>query len=113
MDNIHTDKVDGELVARGVQFTYGGKQYNVWAKREVLLCAGCVLTLMTRWLPSPTWTCLSALKSPQILELSGIGDPVILKPLGIPVQLDLPSVGANMQDHQAFTAPIFSTSTLS
>ena len=43
VDKIHAAKEDGELVAHGVQFTYGGKQYDVWAKREVLLCAGYVL----------------------------------------------------------------------
>jgi len=52
----------------------------VRARKEVILSAG-------------------ALKSPQILELSGIGDPNILKPLGIDVRIDLPGVGANVQDH--------------
>ena len=41
----------------------------------------------------------SALKSPQILELSGIGDSRILKPLGIETIVDLPGVGANLQEH--------------
>ena len=41
----------------------------------------------------------STVKSPQILELSGIGNPKVLEPLGIPVQLDLPFVGENLQDH--------------
>ena len=41
----------------------------------------------------------STLQSPQILELSGIGDPAILDPLGITVELDLPAVGTNVQDH--------------
>lgn len=40
-----------------------------------------------------------ALKSPQILELSGIGDNRILEPLGIEVKIDLPGVGANLQEH--------------
>lgn len=41
----------------------------------------------------------SAIKSPQILELSGIGDPKVLQKLGIDVKLELPSVGTNVQDH--------------
>ena len=40
----------------------------------------------------------STVKSPHILELSGIGDPQVLARLGIPVQVDLPSVGTNLQD---------------
>ena len=41
----------------------------------------------------------SAVKSPQLLELSGIGDPSVLEPLGLPVELVLPAVGTNVQDH--------------
>lgn len=41
----------------------------------------------------------SALKTPQLLELSGIGDKSILQSLGIQTVLDLPGVGANLQDH--------------
>jgi choline dehydrogenase-like flavoprotein len=40
-----------------------------------------------------------AIKSPQLLELSGIGDPDILKPLGIPCEVELPAVGTNAQEH--------------
>lgn len=39
-----------------------------------------------------------AIKSPQVLELSGIGDYDIIGPLGIPPVVDLPGVGRNMQD---------------
>jgi choline dehydrogenase len=52
------------------------------ARREVILSAG-------------------AINSPQLLELSGIGDPQILAPLGIPVIADLPAVGRGLQDHLA------------
>ncbi len=54
----------------------------VRAQREVLLTAG-------------------ALQSPQLLLLSGIGDPAQLAPLGITVQHALPAVGANLHDHLA------------
>ena len=39
------------------------------------------------------------IKSPQILELSGIGDRAVLEPLGIKTKVDLPAVGTNVQDH--------------
>ncbi|HQS68033.1 MAG: choline dehydrogenase [Novosphingobium sp. 28-62-57] len=50
------------------------------AGREVLLCAG-------------------AFQSPQILQLSGIGDPEKLKSHGIAPVHALPGVGENLQDH--------------
>jgi choline dehydrogenase len=37
------------------------------------------------------------LKTPQLLELSGIGDRTILEKAGVPVKLHLPGVGANAQ----------------
>lgn len=52
------------------------------AEREIILCAG-------------------AIGSPQLLMLAGIGPVERLRNLGIPVLLDLPGVGANLQDHPA------------
>ena len=43
--------------------------------------------------------CGSVFNSPKILELSGIGDPDILKAHGIDVQVANPNVGTNLQDH--------------
>ena len=40
-----------------------------------------------------------AVRSPQLLELSGIGDPVRLRELGIAPVHALPGVGENLQDH--------------
>lgn len=40
-----------------------------------------------------------ALHSVQLLELSGIGPASLLKSFGIPVAIDLPGVGNNLQDH--------------
>lgn len=37
-------------------------------------------------------------RTPQLLELSGIGDPSVLGPKGIDVKVDLPGVGANYED---------------
>jgi len=43
--------------------------------------------------------CAGAINSPQLLMLSGIGDPDELERVGIPVRAVLPGVGANLQDH--------------
>lgn len=64
----------------GVHFTRHGKSHYMRAGRSVVLSAG-------------------AVQSPQILELSGIGDKNILSNFGIPVSLHLPGVGENLQDH--------------
>ncbi|KAH9211706.1 hypothetical protein DL95DRAFT_411858 [Leptodontidium sp. 2 PMI_412] len=71
---------NAEPTATGVQFTSRGTEYHVSARREVILCAG-------------------TYQSPQILELSGVGSPAILSKYNIPVIVDLPSVGENMQEH--------------
>ncbi|GLB44106.1 putative GMC oxidoreductase [Lyophyllum shimeji] len=51
--------------------------------------------------PSTGEVILSAgtVRTPQLLELSGIGDKNILAPLGIDVKVNLPGVGANYEDH--------------
>ncbi|KDQ20128.1 hypothetical protein BOTBODRAFT_27541 [Botryobasidium botryosum FD-172 SS1] len=77
---LFSTKPNEDVQATGVAFIYDGKPFEVKARKEVIVSAG-------------------ALKSPQILELSGIGDPKVLKPLGIDVHVDLPGVGANMQEH--------------
>ena len=51
-----------------------------------------------------------ALKSPQILELSGIGDKTLLEPLGIEMKLHLPGVGTNVQDHIRLAGLVLGTS---
>ncbi|GAB1312807.1 Glucose oxidase [Madurella fahalii] len=53
---------------------------TVRARRDVILSAG-------------------ALRTPQILQLSGIGPKKLLESAGIDVKIDLPGVGANFQDH--------------
>ena len=40
-----------------------------------------------------------AINSPQLLQLSGVGNPELLRGLGIPVVADVPGVGENLQDH--------------
>jgi alcohol oxidase len=46
-----------------------------------------------------------ALGTAQILERSGVGNPVILNKLEIPIVSDLPGVGENYQDHQRSSYP--------
>ena len=66
--------------ATGVVFRRGGREETVSATREVILCAG-------------------ALQSPQLLELSGVGQPEVLQRFGIGVVHALRGVGGNLQDH--------------
>ncbi|MBO9574478.1 MAG: GMC family oxidoreductase N-terminal domain-containing protein [Sphingobium sp.] len=66
--------------AVGVEFRQHGHVRTIRARREVILSAG-------------------AINSPQILMLSGIGPAAHLKEMGLGVELDLPGVGANLQDH--------------
>ena len=76
--------------AVGVVVSHEGVEREVLASKEVLLCAG-------------------AVRSPQILELSGVGDSRILSGFGIPMVLERPAVGENLQDHM-MTRFCFSTS---
>ncbi|MBM3485945.1 MAG: choline dehydrogenase [Alphaproteobacteria bacterium] len=66
--------------ATGVEYRVGSEVRTARAGREVIIAAG-------------------AIASPQILELSGIGQAARLRDLGIAVAHDLPGVGENLQDH--------------
>lgn len=66
--------------ATGVEYRRDGKVLVACACREVLLCAG-------------------AVQSPQLLELSGIGERQLLDRFDIPVVAERPAVGENMSDH--------------
>jgi len=68
--------------AVGVEYVRDGLCRQVRARREVILAGG-------------------AIASPQMLELSGIGDGRRLRELGIEVIVDRPQVGENLQDHYA------------
>ncbi len=71
--------IDGGRIA-GVEVRHAGRVERVRAGCEVVLSAG-------------------AVSSPQLLQLSGIGDPTRLAELGIPVAAAAPEVGENLQDH--------------
>ena len=66
--------------ATGVAYIKGNQTKQAQARMEVLLCAG-------------------AIASPPILQRSGVGSASLLKQFNIPIVLDLPGVGANLQDH--------------
>jgi len=66
--------------AVGVNYSVKGKQRQARARKEVLLSAG-------------------AVNSPQLLQLSGVGDPKLLSRFDIPVIAPLTGVGQNLQDH--------------
>lgn len=66
--------------AVGVKARIDGREVELRATREVVLCGG-------------------AFNSPQLLELSGIGRREVLQPLGIPLLHELPMVGENLSEH--------------
>jgi len=66
--------------ATGVAYVRNGEQGEAHAAREVILSAG-------------------AVRSPALLERSGVGDRRRLEPLGIAVVADRAEVGENLQDH--------------
>ena len=69
--------------ATGVELLRNGQREIITARREVVLAGG-------------------TFNSPQLLMLSGIGDPAELSSNGIAVQHPLPGVGKNLQDHLDF-----------
>jgi choline dehydrogenase len=66
--------------AVGVEFTQGGGAPRRIRAGEVVLCGG-------------------AFNSPQLLQLSGVGNPEELRALGIDVVAEVPGVGEHLQDH--------------
>lgn len=66
--------------AVGIEYAHAGSTHVVRAAHGVILAAGVINT-------------------PQLLMLSGIGDPAELKKHGIPVKVGLQGVGRNLQDH--------------
>ncbi len=64
----------------GVRYTCNGQPHEARANREVVVSGG-------------------SINSPQLLELSGIGQPDLLRSLGIEVRHELKGVGENLRDH--------------
>ncbi|MEG4105679.1 GMC family oxidoreductase N-terminal domain-containing protein [Microcoleus sp. S13_C5] len=89
LDRSNLTTQTGALVTRllfegtravGVEYLHKGAIHQVRVHREVILSAG-------------------AFDSPKLLMLSGIGNAEELRSLNIPVVVDLPGVGQNLQDH--------------
>src|SRR5829696_685026 len=70
-DGTRAVAVEYRQAGRGTQRVFGG---------EIILSGG-------------------AINTPQVLQLSGVGDAGLLRSLGLDVVADLPGVGANLQDH--------------
>ncbi len=66
--------------ARGIEYEVNGKVKQAFAAKEVIVSCG-------------------AIKSPQLLMLSGIGQADALNAMNIAPQINLPGVGQNLQDH--------------
>lgn len=66
--------------AVGIHYSHKGESCFARARCEVVLAAG-------------------AINTPQILELSGVGDPTVLSEQGIDAVCAIPEVGANLADH--------------
>jgi choline dehydrogenase len=73
--------LDGKR-ATGVAYLHHGVEASVTARRDVILCGGTI-------------------NSPQLLQLSGIGNPADLADAGVAVRHALQAVGRNLQDHLA------------
>jgi len=66
--------------AVGLELSIGGRVHKVETSGKVVLSAG-------------------AINTPQLLMLSGVGEPTELAAHGVPVTIELPAVGKNLQDH--------------
>ena len=85
--DVHVNSLATRIVfeknrAAGVEYIVNGQPMVVRAEREVILSGGVINT-------------------PQLLLLSGIGDPHDLSQLGLSVRIGLPGVGKNLQDQMS------------
>jgi len=81
ISRVNIDQVlfEGDT-AIGVRYQTSGRYLKVFARAEVILSAG-------------------SIGSPSILQRSGIGPAGTLQSAGVPMRLESPGVGANLQDH--------------
>jgi len=84
---LEKDESGDSWVARGIRFGHGNEEYTVSVSCEAILSAGTI-------------------QSPQLLELSGVGNPDILSAAGIQVKVANANVGENLQDHLSKFAPV-------
>lgn len=86
---LRLDIVGGRCA--GVEVLIDGRPHLLSAERDVVLAAG-------------------AIDSPKILMLSGVGDAVALRKLGIAIRHHLPGVGAGLKDHPLVPGLLFRAS---
>ncbi|KAJ9616608.1 hypothetical protein H2200_000327 [Cladophialophora chaetospira] len=82
VESVKLDQSRPKPAAVGVNFWHRGTRYTATVKKEVVISGG-------------------AYKTPQILELSGIGDPKVLQAADVECIVPNTFVGANLQDHHA------------
>ncbi|KAK7459587.1 hypothetical protein VKT23_009568 [Stygiomarasmius scandens] len=84
---LKSDPRDSSIMkAFGVEYVdVNGVMYSARSRREIILSCG-------------------AIQTPQLLELSGIGNSTYLEKIGITPIIDLPGVGENLQDHPGVTS---------
>ncbi|EAW15349.1 GMC family oxidoreductase [Aspergillus clavatus NRRL 1] len=87
VQKILFDATSEPVAATGVEVAWNGEVTTIQARKEVILAAG-------------------AFHSPKLLELSGIGERNRLSALGIPVLVDQPGVGENLQNHPMAVLPL-------
>lgn len=89
MKRANLNVITGALASRiefqgnkaiALRYSKDGKQFTARCRREIILCGGTI-------------------NSPQLLELSGIGNPEVLQQHSIKVHTALKGVGENLQDH--------------
>jgi 4-pyridoxate dehydrogenase len=80
IDALATKIVFDGRRAAGVEYVQRDTPVTAYAEKEVILCGGVI-------------------NSPQLLMLSGVGDPAELAAHDIAVKVALPGVGKNLQDH--------------
>ena len=81
LTNSHVKKINFEnKTAKEVEYWEGNELKKVQANKEIVISSG-------------------AIGSPQILQVSGVGNPEKLKNLGIDMVQDLNGVGENLHDH--------------
>ncbi len=84
-----TELILEDKTAKGVKTSKQGQWDSIYANREVILAGGVINT-------------------PQLLQISGIGDPEHLSAIGVRVRHALSGVGRNLRDHYTprFTARV-------
>lgn len=80
VDHVLLEKNGSSVTAVGVRFTANGNDFTAMCQKEVIASAGTVQT-------------------PQILELSGIGNRARLEKLGIECLVENDNVGEHLEDH--------------